>query len=179
VLPGVGTPPPNELSAAALELRRATHKTIVGVSDDYERFHFNKSVARLYELSNAISGLKGAAGDPSAAWALREALEILVRLLGPMAPHLAEEMWQQLGHDCLLVDTAWPEADRALTADASVTLAVQVSGKLRGTIEVDAGADQDAAVAAALAVPNVAATIGGRQIRKTIFVPNKLVNFVV
>ncbi|MCZ6592406.1 MAG: leucine--tRNA ligase, partial [Alphaproteobacteria bacterium] len=172
-------PLPGELSSSAAELRRVTHKTIVGITDDYERFHFNKSVARLYELTNAISALDTEISDSSDAWAIREALETLVKLLGPMMPHLGEEMWRRLGHATLLVDTPWPEADGALTVDDTVTVAIQVNGKLRGTIDVSAGASQDVVEAAALAVGNVAAAIGDRPIRKVVFVPDKLVNFVV
>ncbi len=178
-LPEPQTPAPEGLSGKAIELRQITHKTIAGVTDDYERFHYNKSVARLYELTNAISGFDAAGPGSDDAWALREALEILVRLLGPMTPHLAEEMWQRLGHQTILADTAWPEADDTLTIDDTVTVAIQVNGKLRGKIDVTAGANEDAVQAAALAVPNVAATIGERATRKVIFVPDKLVNFVV
>ena len=172
-------PLPGELSSSAAELRQVTHKTIAGITDDYERFHFNKSVARLYELTNAISALDTEIPDSSDAWAIREALEALVRLLGPMMPHLGEEMWRRLGHVTLLVDTPWPEADSALTVDDTVTVAIQVNGKLRGTIDVSAGASQDVVEAAALAVANVAAAIGDRPMRKVVFVPDKLVNFVV
>jgi leucyl-tRNA synthetase len=176
-LPELGAATPDEMSTNATELRQVTHKTIAGITDDYERFHFNKSVARLYELTNAITAFDtaGAGG----AWAMREALEALVRLLGPMAPHLAEEMWQRLGHDTLLADTPWPAADTTLTVDDTVTVAIQVNGKLRGTIDVSAGAGQDVVEPAALAIPNVAATIGGNPVRKLVFVPDKLVNFVV
>ena len=174
-----GAPLSGELSSSAAELRRVTHKTIVGITDDYERFHFNKSVARLYELTNAISALDTEIADSSDAWAIREALETLVKLLGPMMPHLGEEMWRRLGHATLLVDTPWPEADGALTVDDTVTVAIQVNGKLRGTIDVSAGASQKVVESAALAVGNVAAAIGDRPIRRVVFVPDKLVNFVV
>lgn len=176
-LPEPGAPLPDKLSSGAAELRQVTHKTIAGITEDYERFHFNKSVARLYELTNAISAFDAA--SVGGTWAVREALEALVRLLGPMAPHLAEEMWLRLGHDTLLTDTPWPEVDTALTVDDTVTLAIQVNGKLRGTIDVSAGAGQDVVEPAALAIANVATTIGGRPVRKMVFVPDKLVNFVV
>jgi leucyl-tRNA synthetase len=178
-LPDPGAPLPGKLSSEAARLRQISHKTIAGVTEDYERFHFNKSVARLYELTNAISAFGAAAGDAGGAWVIREALEALVRLLGPMAPHLAEEMWQQIGHDSLLADTPWPEADETLTVEDTITVAIQVSGKLRGTIDVAAGANQETVEPAALAVPNVAATIADRPVRKVVFVADKLVNFVV
>ena len=179
-LPDAGSPPPNAFATAAQSVRQATHKAIAGVTDDLDRFHFNRAVARLYELSNEI-GAYVAAGDddPARPWVLREAFETLVRLIAPMAPHLAEEMWQRLGHDTLLVDMAWPEAEPALTVDETVTIAIQVGGKMRGRIELPAGVDQATATEAARAVENVAANIAGRDIRKVIFVPDKLVNFVV
>ena len=93
---------------ARCALRRATHKTIAGVTEDIERFRFNRAVARIYELANSIDELAPGA-NPAAR---RETLETLVRLLAPMMPHLAEELWQRLGHDELLADQPWPEADR-------------------------------------------------------------------
>jgi leucyl-tRNA synthetase len=180
-LPTAGSPPPNEVSGDALALRQTVHKAIAGVTDDLDRFHFNRAVARLYELSNEINGLVNSGGGAgrAGAWVLREGLETLVRLLAPMVPHLAEEMWQRLGHDALLVDTVWPEADPALLVDSMVTIAIQVGGKMRGRIELPAGSDEATAAEAARAVDNVAANIAGKQIRKVIYVPDKLVNFVV
>jgi leucyl-tRNA synthetase len=179
-LPDAGSPPPNGFGAAAQSLRPATHTAIAGGTDDLDGFHYNRAVARLYELSNEIGAYVSAGdGDAARPWVLREAFETLVRLIAPMAPHLAEEMWQRLGHETLLVDMAWPEADPALTVDETVTIAIQVGGKMRGRIELPAGASQETATEAALAVENVAANIAGRDVRKVIFVPDKLVNFVV
>jgi leucyl-tRNA synthetase len=180
-LPKVGHAAPEAFDETSLQLRRASHRAIAGVTDDLDRFHFNRAVARLYELSNAIGAFAGNEGRDGAAprWALREALETLVRLLAPMAPHLAEEMWRRLGHTALLVDLPWPEADPALIAASTVTIAIQVGGKMRGKIELPAGVDESAAADAARAVDNVAANLAGREIRKVIFVPDKLVNFVV
>ena len=179
-LPPRQTPPPNDFDPVATRLRQAVHKTVVGVTEDLERFHYNRAVARLYELSNDISGFAADMSDGEGhRWAMREALETLVRLLSPMTPHLAEEMWQRLGHEALLVDTPWPEADPRLVADSSVIIAIQVAGKMRGKIELPAGVDRDTATAAARTVENVASNIGGREVRKVIFVPDKLVNFVI
>jgi leucyl-tRNA synthetase len=111
--------------------------------------------------------------------ALREAFETLVRLVGPMMPHLAEELWQRLGGAGLLVDQPWPEADPALTIEDSVTLAVQVNGKLRGTIELPRDAAEDAAEQAALAEPGVQRAMAGKPVRKVIVVKNRIVNVVV
>src|SRR5690606_4378232 len=124
-LPPAGTPVPAGLDGALLEARRAIHKTIVGVSNDLDRFHFNKAVARIRELTNVIGQIESM-DHPHAGAVRREGLETILQLIGPMVPHLAEELWQRLGHDRLLVETPWPEADPALTVDEAVTVAVQV-----------------------------------------------------
>ncbi|MFO1160008.1 MAG: leucine--tRNA ligase [Reyranellaceae bacterium] len=171
------TPKPARLSAPATDLRRAAHKTIVGVSADIEAFHFNKAVARLYELANTIDGFKPA--DPGDRWALREALEIFVRLIGPMTPHLAEELWLALGHTSLLADSPWPVADDDLLVDDTVTIALQVNGKLRGTIQMPKDSSKEASTSAALAHDDVQRAMAGRPQKRVIVVPNRLVNVVV
>ncbi|MET4699433.1 leucyl-tRNA synthetase [Constrictibacter sp. MBR-5] len=176
-LPGPGTPPPADLSAALLDARKAIHKGIAGVTDDLDRFHFNKAVARIRELTNAIAPLDGST-EPGAGAVLREGIEAVVRLIAPITPHLAEELWLQLGHETPLVATPWPEADAALTVDDEITLAVQVNGKLRGTIALPRDAGKEQAEAAALALPAVEKLLEGRSPRKVIVVPNKVVNVV-
>jgi len=176
-LPGAGTPKPTAFSDAAMALRRAAHKTIAGVSADIEAFHFNKAVARLYELASAIDGLKPK--DAADKWAKREALEIFVRLTGPMTPHLAEELWHALGHKSLLADSPWPLAEDALLVDDTVTVAVQLNGKLRGTLQLPKDADKADAEKAALALPELARGLDGKTPRRVIVVPNRIVNVVV
>jgi leucyl-tRNA synthetase len=182
-LPPAGTPMPAGIDARCEPLRHATHKTIAGVTDDIEKFHFNKAVARLYELVNTISEFVGTNGVqeaiPGCTWAVREAFEGLARLVGPMMPHLAEELWRRLGHNQLLVETPWPEADRRLTIDDSVTIAVQVNGKLRATIELPRDATQAVAESAALSEDAVQRALAGKPPRKVIIVPNRIVNVVV
>ena len=175
-LPPPETAQPNILSGEADFLRRVAHRTIVGVGEDIERFHFNKAVARLYELANAIDAFK----PQSAAdrWALRDTLSIFVRLIGPMTPHLGEELWQLLGYQTLLADAPWPTPDPALIAEEQVKMAVQVSGKLRGTVAVPRGAANDVVVAAALALPEVQRAMAGKSLSKSIVVPNRIVNLV-
>jgi leucyl-tRNA synthetase len=151
----------------------------VGVGDDIERFHFNKAVARVRELTNALDALKDAAGEPGAAWAYREGLETVVRLIGTMTPHLAEEMWEMLGRKTILAQTAWPEAYLPLTVEDTVKIAVQVNGKLRGTIELARGAAKGEAEKAALALPNVATAMSGKPPKRVIVVPDKIINVVV
>jgi leucyl-tRNA synthetase len=175
-LPSAGVPLPATFSPGAEAVRRGTHRTIAVVTDHLEKFRFNSAVARIRELTNLLE--EGAEGKGAGA-ALREGIETAVRLLGPMMPHLAEELWQHLGHETLLADTPWPKPDPALAVDETVTLAVQVNGKLRGTVELERDAAQDAAAAAALSLPAVQRLLEGRAPRKTIVVPNRIVNVVV
>jgi leucyl-tRNA synthetase len=176
--PGV----PDPVSDVALALRRQTHRAIEAMTEALDQFAFNVAVARAYELANAISETSGAvSGDPGLAWARREAVETLARLTAPMVPHLAESMMQALRPDgvALVAEMAWPAADPALTVIDQVTVAVQVLGKLRGTITLPPGADAEAAFAAAEADPNVARALAGKRIVKRIHVPDRIVNFVV
>ena len=130
-----GSAPPAKFGGSALALRRASHQAIAAVSNDLEAFRFNRAVARIRELGNAVSSFEsgGGAGE---AWALREALETLARLTAPMMPHLCEELWASLGHDNLLATEPWPVADEALIGTENVTVAIQVNGKLRATLEL-------------------------------------------
>jgi leucyl-tRNA synthetase len=168
---------PAEWPEAALDLRRALHKTIAALTQDLEQFHYNKAVARIHEFANLLEAIKE--DDAATAWARREALETLAKLIGPMVPHLAEEIWQALGQDGLLLEQPWPAADPELARDETVTIAVQVSGKLRATIEVARDMDQGALEKLALANDNVMRAIDGKPVRKVIVVPNRIVNVVV
>ena len=112
-------------------------------------------------------------------WVLREGMETLVRLAAPTMPHIAEQLWTMLGHGRMLVATPWPEAEAELVVDETVTVAVQVNGKLRGTVALPVDAGQDTAKAAALALPGVETAIAGKPVRKVIVVPNRIVNVVV
>jgi leucyl-tRNA synthetase len=175
-LPPVGAPMPVSFSEAATQLRRTTHKTIAAITEDFQRFHFNKAVAHARELSNAIADLKGT-GDGEA-WALREALERLVQLVAPMLPHIAEELWEQLGHDQILIYTPWPVADEALLTEDSVKIAVQVNGKLRATLSLPRDTDPKIVEALALAEENVRRAMDGKTATKIIAVPGRVVNIV-
>ena len=167
---------PTDLSPSALLLRKASHKTIAAITKDIEALHFNKAVARLYEFTNSIS--TGAEGAGAKA-ARREAIETLIKLIGPMMPHLGEELWAMLGYETLLVDQPWPVADEALLVDDTVRIAVQVNGKVRDTIEVAADADSAALEKAALASEKIQTNIEGKTVRKIIAIPGKIVNIVV
>lgn len=176
-LPAAGTAAPAAFSEKATDLRRVTHKTILDVTDAIEQFRFNRAVAKLYELTNTLTSAK--AGTEDELWARREAFESLVRLFGPMMPHLGEELWQRLGQDGLLVDQAWPLADDALTAQDRVTLPIQVNGKLRATIDVVVDEAEETVREAALQQAAVQRAIGEKQVRKFIVVKNRVVNIVV
>ena len=172
---------PDAFGPAGRTLRRATHRCIAAVTESLENFTYNVAVARLYELANAITDGERAAPEAGLAWARREAVEALARLSSPMMPHLAEEIYARLYPDSshLVAELSWPEADRALLVSETVTIAVQVMGKLRGTIEVAPNAPADVVLAAAEADPNVAKALEGRRIVKRVHVPNRIVNFVV
>lgn len=168
---------PSGMGPSADAALRGIHKTIQGVTDDLDRFRFNRAVARIRELSNMLGDLKGDDGD--VAWVRRNGLETVVRLIGPMMPHLAEELWSWLGHDVLLTDTPWPLADQSLLVEDAITVGVQVNGKLRGTIELPVDADKETAESLALDLDGVKRAMDGKPPRKVIVVPNKIVNVVV
>jgi leucyl-tRNA synthetase len=170
---------PAEFSAASMVLRRATHRTIAAVTEALENFTFNVAVARIYELAGAIGEADRAEPSPGMAFARREAVETAIELIAPMMPHLAEELYARLGGEGLLAQQSWPEAEPALLEAESVTIAVQVMGKLRGTIEMLPGAAADEVFAAAEAEPNVARQLEGKRIVKRVHVPDKIVNFVL
>ena len=166
-----------DLDAGAVELRRLTHKTIKAVTEDVDaRYHFNTAIARCMELVNAISKFKAA--GPSGASVERDAIVALTGMLSPFAPHVAEELWRTLGCAGLAAEAPWPSFDPAIAADDTITIAVQVMGKLRATLEVDRGIDAKALEALAVANDNVQRHIAGKAIRKVVVVPGKLVNIV-
>jgi leucyl-tRNA synthetase len=171
-----GSPIPAALPTGLVAIRRATHKTTAAVTDDLDKFRFNRAVARIRELTNTLE--EAPVSEPGAPAVLREGLETLARLLGPMMPHLAEEMWQTLGGEGLLADQPWPVADPQLTRDEQVTIAIQVNGKLRGTLEIPRDMDKAAVENAALELPQVLRWLEGRPPRKVIVVPNRIVNIV-
>jgi len=172
-----GTPVPAALGGTALDMRRAVHKTVQAFGDDIEKFRFNRAVARIHEIANTLSGFQPA--DDGGRFVLREACELLVRLIGPMMPHLAEELWERLGYQDFLTDQPWPEAEAALVADEQVVLAVQVNGKKRATVSLPMDAPEDQAQALALAEPAVQRAMDGKAARKVIVVKNRIVNVVV
>jgi leucyl-tRNA synthetase len=153
-----------------------SHRTIAKVSDDIERrFQFHTPIAALFELVNEIYRVKD---DPARAGAVRFATETAVSLIQPYAPHIAEELWQRLGHGRLW-EQPWPEADQAMLRRDTFELVVQVNGKVRDRIEVGVGLSDDELVEHAKALPRVRAQVDGKEIRRAVVVPGRLVNLVV
>jgi len=176
-LAAIGVTRPDALGEHSQAVLKIIHRTIVAVSDDLDKFHFNRAVARIRELTNELEDLSPE--EEGADWVMRQGLEIAVCLIGPMMPHLAEELWHSLGHQTLLADTPWPEAEADQLVEKNVTVAVQVNGKLRGTLDLPKDSDDQTAETGALALENVSAAIAGKPIRKVIIVPNRIINVVV
>lgn len=165
------------LDPEAQAMLQAIHRAIATVTDDLEKFAFNRAVARVRELSNLLADFEPNGADGT--YVLRQGLESLARLVGPTMPHLGEELWHKLGHESLLADEAWPDADPALIEKESVTIAVQVNGKKRGTLDLARDATAEAAQQAALDLPAVANLTAGKTVRKVIVVPNRIINVVI
>src|SRR5712691_7474052 len=171
-----------ESSDAARALRRKTHQTIARVTDDFEKLDLNTNVAALMELSNALGefGVEPASASPADVFAAREAIEALVVMLAPFSPHVAEEMWEGLGHEGgLLRDAPWPIADPELAKKDELEIPVQVNGKLRSRVVVAPDISEADLRTIALADEKVQSFIDGHQIVKVIVVPQRLVNVVV
>lgn len=172
-----------QLSPAARELRRKLHQTIRKVSIDIEqRMHFNTAISALMELTNSIASFFDAHKNKPLAsddrLALSEALDNLILLLSPFAPHIADELWESLGDEGFAYQQPFPKWDEALTIQEKWTTIVQVNGRLRDRLEIPAGTDEDAIRQAALDSPGVRRHTQGKAIQKVIFVPPKLVNIV-
>lgn len=174
--PGKDTPQPSNLSEEANKVRAQVHKTIAAVTDDLAKFHFNKAVARLRELTNALGTLDGVKGDD--AWVLREGYEYLVRLLAPMVPHITAELWAELGHDSVLCDVTWPVADKKLLVEDTIVMPIQVNGKRRDQLEIPVNMDVKEIEKLALASEKVQAILDGKPARKVIVVPKRIINVV-
>jgi leucyl-tRNA synthetase len=165
---------------AASQLVKKTHQTIRKVTEDIGiRFHLNTAISSIMELYNLTRKERDALREtPAGRGALRLALESVVRLLSPFAPHLAEELWEKTGHKGLLMLSAWPVYDAALAREEMATVVVQVNGKVRDRFEAVPDLPEAELEAAALALPKIQAALGGKLPRKIISVRNKLVNIV-
>jgi leucyl-tRNA synthetase len=150
-------------------VERSLHRTIKKVGEDIEAFKFNTAIAAMMEFINEATAAERITASQA---------ERFVLVLAPLAPHLAEELWQRLGHESTLAYQSFPSYDPAMLVESTIEVPVQVNGKLRGKIVVAADADQAAVEAAAKADPNVAAQLAGKTVRKVIVLKNKLVNIV-
>ncbi len=156
------------------ETRRLLHRTIDAVATDMGRLEFNTAIARLFELNNRLTQVVADQGS-----APREVVDPMVRMLAPLTPHVAEELWERLGHTDTIAHEAFPVAEPALLVDAEVEIAVQVDGKVRARVRVAAGADEIAHQAAARADEKIATLLDGADVARVIVVPGRLVNFVL
>ena len=179
-LPVPGSPLP-EMDGPALALRRKTHQTIRRVTEDIgARLHLNTAVSAVMELINTMAPLAdGSERSAAENAALREAFESLAKVLSPFAPHFCEELWAGLGGEDFVLRSTWPQPDPALLVEDSVTLVVQVNGKLRARVQLPRDADERTALDAARKDPNVRTHLDGATLRRVIHVPNKLLNLVV
>src|SRR5579871_334051 len=173
---------PAQFAPAALTLRKAAHKALAAVGDDVEKLHFNVCVAHIYEFANSLTAAPGDIEThdiaPDLRWAMREAADILVQLFHPMMPHLAEECWAALGHDTLVAQAPWPDAERALLIEDTITLPVQINGKKRAEVTVPRDASNAEIEAAVLALDAVQKALDGKKPKKVIIVPKRIVNVV-
>jgi leucyl-tRNA synthetase len=168
------------LSENGAALRRKVHQTIARVTSDIdERIHLNTAVAALMELTNEIYRVDETLQGAGDAATLAEALDTIVLLLSPFAPHACEQMWADLGHPRSLVDEPWPKADEAALKETSVQVAVQVNGKVRGRVSVPAGADEETHKSLALSDSAVKVHTDGKTLVKSIIVTGRLINLVV
>ena len=163
------------------EIRRKTHQTIMKVSDDFEGMRFNTAIAAIMELSNDLGDFAGSmdAEDAADRAVFSEGLEVLVMLLSPIAPHICDELWARMGQEPSLFERDWPEADESLAEEESIVIVVQINGKVRDNMQVPVGTDMDEVVEMAFEREKVAKYIKGKEIAKTIKVPDKLINVVV
>ncbi len=174
---------PNGAYGDAGVIRKAAHKTLKAVGDDIDKLSFNKAVARIYELVNvlnpAVTAIAAGKSDTTTAAAAREASGILIQLIAPMMPHLAEECWTVLGNSGMVANADWPKFDPALIAENDVTMPVQINGKKKGDLTIARDADQSAVEAAVMALDFVQAALAGSMPKKVIVVPQRIVNVVV
>jgi leucyl-tRNA synthetase len=168
-----GSPPPGLLRG----MRRKLHQTLRQVTHDFETFEFNTIVSALMELLNDLYRAREQRAGGSGEW--REAVDIYLKMLAPVAPHIAEELWEQLGNRYSIHNQPWPEVDEAAAAEEEITLIIQVNGKVRDRIQVPADIDEETARQAAMDSEIIRKLLGANQPRKVFVVPGKLVNIVI
>ena len=173
----IQAPPQAGDGAASRELVAATHRTIRDVSNDIEEFRFNTAIARLMELTTALSRARESGGVDGATW--ERSVETLILLTAPLAPHIAEELWDQRGKPYSVHQQAWPEFDESLVVEETVEIVVQVNGRVRDHVTLPVDAGKEAALAGALASERVQGWVEVKEPRRVIYVPGKLLNIVV
>jgi leucyl-tRNA synthetase len=169
------------LSSEMRDLRRVVHRTIKKVSDDIDgRFHFNTAIAAIMELLNALSAAtQDKSKLKSGAAIIKEGVETIIVLLAPFVPHVASELWEQLGHREHLDEVPWPRYSEDALAEEQLLIVVQVNGKVRGKMTVAANVTQEQIEADALADPKVSGFLDGKKVERVVYVPRRLVNIVV
>jgi len=164
-----------------LHLKTKMHQTIKKVGDDIEkRYHLNTAISSIMEFFNSIKKERdNLKNNPKDRALLKSAMEILVLVLSPFAPHFCEDIWEKMGHQELLIHTSWPVFDPDLAREETVTVVVQINGKLRDKFDVGRGLPKEDVERKALESEKIRNIIGDRKIRKVIFVQDKLVNIVI
>ncbi len=171
---------PEGNGAEATALRKTAHRALAAAEENIRSLRFNVAVARIYELVNAIAAARTAStGAAGLTQAIDEAMELLIHMMAPMMPHLAEECWAALGHEDLVAMRPWPAVDQSLLVEDTVTLPVQVNGKRRDELTIAVDASQDEVEKATLALDSVRRALEGRQPRKIVVVPKRIVNVVI
>ncbi len=175
---------PAQFSESALKLRKATHRALANITDAVDKLHFNVCVAYIYEFANALSEAIGGVENtdaltPDFRWAAQEAADVMVQLFNPMMPHLAEECWAALGHKDLVAQAPWPQVERDLLIETTITLPVQINGKKRADVTVARDAKNADVEAAVMALDAVITALAGKAPKKVIVVPGRIVNIVV
>jgi leucyl-tRNA synthetase len=169
-----------DYGTTATELRRVAHRSLAAVTDDLSSLRFNRAIARIYELSNALgSALASADPTPDLIATMREAADFLTLMFAPIMPHLAEECWRVLGHGRTVVDTPWPKPIPALIVDDEVTIAVQINGKRRAEIKLPKGLAKDKVETAVMELDAIKRALEGKTVVKFIVVPDRIVNIVI
>jgi leucyl-tRNA synthetase len=166
------------LNSSQTEMRRLLHDTIAKVSDDISRrYTFNTAIAAVMELTNHLARFETDSEQSRAV--VQEAWINIVRLLAPITPHICEVLWASLGGQGPLCEAAWPVPDEAARERQQITLVVQINGKLRARLELEPGASKEQALEQALAIENVQRHMDGKEVRKIIHIPDRLLNIVV
>jgi leucyl-tRNA synthetase len=168
---------PDQLTTNSKELEKIIHRSVKMVTESIEKWRFNSAVAQIRELSNSLSTFKKI--SPEDAWVVRSGFTVLLRLIEPITPHIAEELWSKLGNTGFLCDELWPQHDESLIIEEQVRIGVQINGKLRGSIEVPRDSSEETVRELALKLNNVEKQIKDKHIKKVILVPNRIINVVV